>query len=60
MTRQLNLWCLIIGDPNPFLVSVSTNDYVARLKKAIYEEAKNGALQGVDAKDLVLLKVSTS
>jgi hypothetical protein len=60
MTSQLKLWCLIIGDLTPFIVSISPNNYIAELKKAIYEEAKNGALQGVDAKDLVLLKVSTS
>jgi hypothetical protein len=54
------LWCLVEGDSTPFKITSPTNIDIDDLKKLIHEERKQGVLQGVDAVDLVLLKVSIS
>ena len=53
-----DLWCFIKGDPNAFEVTAPINASIARLKKLVWEQRKNGVLRGIDAADLVLLKVS--
>jgi hypothetical protein len=52
-------WFLIKGDSNPFEIAVPDNASISRLQKLVWEERKNGALRGVDAADLMILKVST-
>jgi hypothetical protein len=54
------LWCLIEGDSMPFEVTAPVNANINRLKEVVREKGKNGVLGNVDAKDLVLLKVSAS
>jgi hypothetical protein len=52
-TRQL--FCLVHGNPAPFMVTVSNNDYIYQLKEAIKDGADSIA---VHPKDIVLWKVS--
>ena len=52
-----DLWCLIEGDA-PVLVKVAANMPIAVLKELVYEKGKSSVFDGIDAKDLVLLKVS--
>lgn len=52
------LWCLVEGESIVFEVTASANASINRLKELIREKGKNGALGNIDAKDLVLLKVS--
>jgi hypothetical protein len=52
------LWCLVEGDSMVFEVTASANASINRLKELVREKGKNGALGNIDAKDLVLLKVS--
>jgi Crinkler effector protein N-terminal domain len=57
-TRR-DLWCFIKDDPNAFVVTAPIDASIARLKKLVWEEGKNGVLSNTDAKDLVLWKVSS-
>ena len=52
-----NLWCLIEGDAL-IPVTVAANKSIAVLKEHIYAKGKTSAFGAIDAKDLVLLKVS--
>ena len=52
------LFCLIQGEPDLFQVIVPTSDSIYSLKKAILDECKNSPLRDVDARVLVLWKVS--
>ena len=52
------LFCLIQGETQLFKVTVSTGEDIYFLKKGIQERRKNRALCNVDARDLVLWKVS--
>jgi hypothetical protein len=52
-----DLWCLIEGD-TLIPVSVAANKPIAILKELIYAKGKSSAFGGIDAKDLVLWKVS--
>ena len=54
------LRCLVEGDSAPFTLTVPLNVEVGDLKEIVHEKGQNGALSGVDAKDLVLLKVRNS
>ena len=54
-----DLWCFIKGDPNAFEVTAPVDASIARLKKLVWEQRKNGVLREIDAADLVLLKVSS-
>ena len=55
---SLQLNCLIIkGDSEPFTITVSANRNIHYLKVLVHERGKNGVLSGVDAIDLVLLRV---
>ena len=42
------------------MIKAPLNDNLSELKKLVKEETKNGILGGIDAKELVLSKVSTS
>ena len=53
-----DLWCCIKDDPNVFEVTALVDANIGQLKKLVWEQRKNGALQEIDAADLVLLKVS--
>ena len=56
------LWCIVSAEqtPTPFMIKAPTNIDIGDLKEAIKEKGKNGVLGRIDAKDLVLWKVSTS
>ena len=56
------LWCVVSAEQTltPFKIKATTNIDIGDLKEAIKEKGKNGALGRIDAKDLVLWKVSTS
>jgi hypothetical protein len=51
------LVCLITGESTPFKVRPTGRDDIIDLKKLIKEGGKNGVLNGVLAKDLILWKV---
>jgi Crinkler effector protein N-terminal domain len=51
------LICLITGESSLFKVRPTGRDDIMDLKELIKEEGKNGVLNSVDAKDLVLWKV---
>jgi len=51
------LWCLIEGDAL-IQVSVPANKPIAILKEFIYVKGQSFVFSGIDAKDLVLFKVS--
>jgi hypothetical protein len=53
------LWYLVEGDSAPFKITAPHNIDIVDLKIRIHEQCKYGALQGIDAADLVLFKVST-
>jgi hypothetical protein len=53
------LWCLIKGESIPFEVIAPANASIYQLKKLIRVEKENGALQDVDAANLMLGKVSS-
>ena len=58
------LWCIVGGnsqgsDSQPFQVTVPTNNNIFELKQHIYEEIKNGIPSNINAKDLILWKVSS-
>ncbi|KAG0258557.1 hypothetical protein BG011_003224 [Mortierella polycephala] len=59
MTKTLFLFCLISGElaSNAFPVKISSDETVGQLKKLIKTEKPN-ALEGIDAKDLVLWRVT--
>ncbi len=52
-----DLWCLIEGDAL-VRVTVAANKPIAVLKELVYAKGKTSVFGGIDAKDLVLLKVS--
>jgi len=52
------LWCLIKGDSIAFRVTPLGKAGIDDLKGLVREPCKNGILRDVDAKDLVLWKVS--
>jgi hypothetical protein len=52
------LWCLMKNSSNPFKVNAPVKTSFGRLKDLVWEKHKNGVLQGTDATDLVLWKVS--
>jgi hypothetical protein len=53
-----DLLCLIEGDTVVIPVSVAANKPIAILKDLIHAKRKSSAFGGIDAKDLVLWKVS--
>jgi hypothetical protein len=57
---QYKLFCLIEGDSSPFFVTITGRSPIADLKALVHQQAKNGVLRNVDAKDLILLKASSS
>ena len=60
VTKEMSdyhLWCYVVGDNVPFLVTASSSTFIGQLKKLIREERKNSVLSSVDAKDLTLWKV---
>ncbi|TDL14323.1 hypothetical protein BD410DRAFT_797248 [Rickenella mellea] len=57
MADVIELWYLIQGDTQPFLLPVSTDKRIVNLRKDIWERGKNSILVGISAKDLVLWKV---
>jgi Crinkler effector protein N-terminal domain len=52
------LLCLIEGDDSIFLVKADVKEIVVHLKEHILEKGRNMILSHVDAKDLVLFKVT--
>ena len=52
-----DLWCLIEGN-KLIPVPVAANKPIAILKELVYVKGKSSAFGGIDAKDLVLWKVS--
>jgi hypothetical protein len=54
------LRCLVEGDSIPFVITASADTEIGEFKEIIHEKGKNRALSGVDAWDLVLLKVRNS
>ncbi len=52
--------CLIEGENAVFGVQIAANEKIFYLKEAIYEQGKNRTLSNIDAKDLTLLKVTTT
>ena len=52
------LWCLVKGDSVPFMVTTPSNHNISQLQHIIHSEGTHGVFSGIDAKDLVLLKVS--
>jgi hypothetical protein len=52
-------WFFIKGDSRAFEMTVPDNISISRLKDMVWEKRKNGVLRGVDAADLMVLKVST-
>jgi len=56
-TYELELWCLIQGGNAPFSVIASSTIIIRELSELIRERLKNGVLQGVDARYLILKKV---
>jgi len=55
---NLILYCLIDVNTTPFRVSCPPNTDVYDMKTLIHEAGKHGALRNIDAKDLVIWKVS--
>jgi hypothetical protein len=51
------LFCLIEGQSSVFKINPTGNMQIYDLQKLIKEENKNGVLNGVDSKDLILWKV---
>ncbi|TDL20270.1 hypothetical protein BD410DRAFT_375058 [Rickenella mellea] len=51
---DVDLWCFILGDKEPFPVSVPIDKSIGALKKLVWEEGKNSILKGFDAKDLTI------
>ena len=55
------LWCFVKakGDSKPFQVTPLHEACIDKLKDEVWKKRRNGALQGVDATDLALWKVSS-
>ena len=53
------LWCVVSREQTPFMIKAPANVNISELKEAIKEKGDNGVLGRIDAKDLVLWKVST-
>ena len=51
-------WCLVDGDSMVFDVTAPANVSISRLKELVQKKGDRGILRDVDAKDLVLWKVS--
>jgi Crinkler effector protein N-terminal domain len=54
------LCCLFQGESTSIKVNVPVDAEIGDLKELVYEKGKKGTLSQVDAKDLVLLKASSS
>ena len=55
------LWCMVSDEGIPFKIRFPSIDFdIGNLKELIKEKIKNGILDGIDATDLALWKVSTS
>ena len=52
------LFCLVEGEAEVFLVPVEGDKVISELKELVHEKGKNGVFASVDAKELMLLKVS--
>ena len=59
-TSRRLLRCFVEGDSAPFTLTVSVNKEIDDLKVLIHGECQNGAMSGVDATDLVLLRVRST
>jgi hypothetical protein len=55
-----DFWCYVVGDNTAFPVVASSTTFIGKLKDLIKEKGKNGVLNSVDAKDLILWKVRMS
>lgn len=54
------LWCLVEGDAEVFVIEVPVDHYVFKLKRIIHRDGQMGILRNFDPKSLKLWKVSSS
>jgi len=54
-----SLWCIVEGDPMPFMVIASIHNNIAQLKDHVYDKIKNGIPNDINPKDLELWKVGS-